>query len=47
VKRLDENIRILQQFKTNEWYLMKELNLIKVYVSQHDSVSDIQTPSRS
>jgi hypothetical protein len=27
VKRLDENIRILQQFKINEWYLVRKLNL--------------------
>jgi hypothetical protein len=27
VKRLDENTRILQQFKINELYLVKKLNL--------------------
>jgi hypothetical protein len=27
VKRLDEDIRILQQFKVNEWYLVRKLNL--------------------
>jgi hypothetical protein len=27
VKRLDENIHILQQFKINEWYLVRKLNL--------------------
>jgi hypothetical protein len=27
VKRLDENISILQQFKINEWYLVRKLNL--------------------
>jgi hypothetical protein len=26
-KRLDENIRILQQFKINEWHLVRKLNL--------------------
>jgi aspartate oxidase len=46
VKRLDENIRILQQFKINELIFGEKIKL-KVYVNQHDFVSDIQTPSRS
>ena len=36
MKRLDENIRILQRFKINERYLMRKL---KVCVNQHDFVS--------
>jgi hypothetical protein len=44
INKRHESIRILQQFKMNEWYLVTEL---KVYVNQHDFVSDIQTPSRS
>ena len=40
MKRLDENIRILQQFKIIEFDEKIEL---KVYVNQHDFVSDIQT----
>jgi hypothetical protein len=43
VKRLDANIRILPQFKINECEKIK----LKVYVNQHDFVSDIQTASRS
>ena len=39
-------MRILQKFKINEWYSVRKLNL-KVYVNQHNFVSDIQTPSRS
>ena len=40
------DIHILQQFKIYE-YLVKKLNLKnKVYVNQHDCLSDIQTPSQ-
>jgi hypothetical protein len=46
VSCLDENIRILQQFKINELIFGEKIKL-KVYVNQHDFVSDIQTPSRS
>jgi hypothetical protein len=46
VKCLDENIRILQQFNKNDGYLkFREKSELKVYVNQHDLVSDIQTPS--
>ena len=32
-KRLDENIRILQLFKINEWYLVRKLNLKFMWIS--------------
>jgi hypothetical protein len=47
VKRLDEEIRILQLTVKNKLMIFVEKIQLKVYVNQHDSVSDIQTPSRS